>query len=259
MHDNNRGVSNNMMLFPPMELDGIKYYKQALQVSIHHFYMVKEIGDVEPYLDMINVLKTAEQHDTIFIYLNTPGGNLHTAIQIISAIRQSNATVVTCIEGEVASAGTMIFLAGHKHVVNPNCTFMIHNYSTWLGGKGNEVSLRVKYFETYFRKLAKDLYGNFLTESELEDVVNGKDFWMESEEVLKRLGAENSANSVAALMEELSGEGTPVADSEEALLQSIIEAAEAAQAGEDAEAEPEAAPAPKRKPKAAKKKAKSLK
>lgn len=219
MHEKYRGAagtSNNMMLFPPMpELDSIKYYRQTLQVSVHHFYIVEEIAEVGAFLDMINVLKTAEGHDTVFIYLNTPGGNLYTAIQIISAIRQSNATVVTCIEGMVASAGTLIFLAGHKHVVNPNCTFMIHNYSHGVWGKGNEVMLHVKHSEQYFKKLAHDLYGNFLTEEEIADVVNGKDFWMESEEVLQRLGVENSASSIGDLMESLEGEATPVTGGDE--------------------------------------------
>lgn len=250
MHDKNLGVSNNMMLFPPMpEFDSIKYYKQALQVSVHHFYMVKEIGEVDPFLDMINVLKTAEQHDTIFIYLNTPGGNLSTAIQIISAIRQSNATVVTCLEGEVASAGTMIFLAGHKHVVNPNCTFMIHNYSTWLGGKGNEVSLRVKYFEKYFRKLAVDLYGNFLTESELEDVVNGKDLWMDSEEVLDRLGAENSANSINELMNAMHNNESGNGMTGEELIAAIEAAAKAEEVQEVPKEESKKNPKKRSKPK----------
>ena len=258
MHDNNRGVSNNM-LFPPMpEFDSIKYYKQALQVSVHHFYIVDEIGDVPPFLDMINVLKTAEQHDTIFIYLNTPGGNLYTAIQIISAIRQSNATVVTCIEGMVASAGTLLFLAGHKHVVNPNCTFMIHNYSHGAWGKGNEVALRVKHSEHYFNKLAHDMYGKFLTEDEINDVINGKDFWMESEEVLTRLGVEKSASSVNDLMEVLSGEATPAdADDEaEALLEAVLEAAKAAREATEAAAAVAAPAVPVKKRKAATKKPK---
>ena len=238
MHDNNRAASNNMMLFPPMpEFDSIKYYKQALQVSIHHFYIVDEIGDVPPFLDMINTLKTAEQHDTVFIYLNTPGGNLYTAIQIISAIRQSNATVVTCIEGMVASAGTLLFLAGHKHVVNPNCTFMIHNYSHGAWGKGNEVALRVKHSEHYFNKLAHDLYGGFLTEEEITEVINGKDFWFESDELLQRLDSSKSANSVNDLMSTLSGETSDAEELEtEALLNSVIEAAKAAK--EEAEVTP---------------------
>jgi ATP-dependent Clp protease protease subunit len=165
----------------------IKHFKQVIPVSIHHFYVVEEIKQVEYYLNMINTIRTAEQHDTVFIYLNTPGGSLHTAIQIIAAIRQSAATIVTCLEGEVCSAGTMIFLAGHKHVVSQNCTFMIHNYSQWVGGKGNDITIQVKYTESYFRKLADDIYGGFLTKEEIESVLEGKDFWMESEEVIRRV------------------------------------------------------------------------
>lgn len=259
MHDSKRGASNNSMMFPLIpELDSIKYYRQTLQISIHHFYIVDEIGDVGAFLDMINVLKTAEQHDTVFIYLNTPGGDLYTAIQIISAIRQSQATVVTCIEGMVASAGTLIFLAGHKHVVNPNCTFMIHNYSGGAWGKGNEMALRVRHSEQYFKKLATDLYGKFLTEEEIHDVVNGKDFWMESEEVLERLNkaeGNSCSSSVAALMESLASEQQEASLQEleegEALLQSIIDAANAAK--EDLEPEAEAAPVKKPKRKSSKK------
>lgn len=244
MHDN-KADTRNAMLFPPFpELDSIKYYKQALQVSIHHFYIVDEINEVAPFLDMINILKTAEAHDTVFINLNTPGGNLYTAIQLMSAIRQSNATVVTCIEGMVASAGTLIFLAGHKHVVNANCTFMIHNYSHGAWGKGNEVALRVKHSEHYFNKLAHDMYGNFLTSEEITEVVNGKDFWMESEEVLARLDKTKSAGSVGALMETLAG--APQEEEEEipeAVIQALVE--KLMQEQEAALAEPAAAPAPK--------------
>jgi ATP-dependent Clp protease, protease subunit len=165
----------------------VRHYKQTIPVNIHHFYIVEDIREVEYYLNMINIIRTAEQHDTIFIYLNTPGGNLHTAIQIIAAIRQSSATIVTCLEGVVCSAGTMIFLAGHKHVVNQNCTFMIHNYSQWVGGKGNDITVQVKYTESYFRKLSEDIYGNFLTAEEIESVLEGRDLWMESSEVALRV------------------------------------------------------------------------
>lgn len=171
----------------------IPQYKQTIQVNFYHYYIIKEIGEPDEFLDLINTLKTAEEHDTVFIYLNTPGGQLSTTVQIISAIRQCKGNVVTCIEGEVCSAGTMIFLAGHKYIVNPNCTFMIHNYSGWAGGKGNEVSRRVNYMEKYFKKLAHDIYSDFLTEEEIENVLEGRDFWMESDEIIARLGEEDSS------------------------------------------------------------------
>lgn len=218
----------------------IKYYKQEVRITLHHFYIVDEIGPVDEFLDLIQTLKTAEEHDTIFIYLNTPGGDLYTAIQIIAAMRQSQATVVTCLEGEVASAGTLIFLAAHKYVVNANCTFMIHNYSTWHGGKGNEVAARVKHSEKFFHKLAADLYGKFLTEEEIQEMVNGKDFWMDSEEVLARLTPGGQAGStVDEIMQDDIVPETVVIEEPEV------------------EEEPEAAPAPKKpRKKAAKKTAK---
>lgn len=186
-------TNNDFIVLPnPSEGSKIPQYKQVIPVSLYHFYIIEEIGEPDSFLDLINTLKTAEEHDTVFIYLNTPGGSLQTTVQVISAIRQSRATVVTCLEGEVCSAGTLIFLSGHKHIVNANCTFMIHNYSQWLGGKGNEVALRVKYSEHYFKKLALDLYNGFLTESEIESVIEGKDYWMESDEVIRRLRQRNS-------------------------------------------------------------------
>jgi ATP-dependent protease ClpP protease subunit len=199
---------NTFLDFLSNDPNTIKSYKQIVPVSLHHFYIVDEIEDVKPYLDLINTLKTAEAHDTIFINLNTPGGNLNTAIQIMSAIKQSSATVITCLEGSVCSAGTLIFLSGHKFMVNPNCTFMIHNYSQWTGGKGNEIALQVKYQENYFHKLAKDVYGGFLTENEIKDVLQGKDLWFESDEVISRLKALN-ADAIESNGDESDEEPTP--------------------------------------------------
>lgn len=189
MQNNN----SDFMLLPNLPEDNkIPQYKQTIQVNLYHFYIITEIDQPEAYLDLINVLKTAEAHDTIFIYLNTPGGSLSTAVQIIGAIRQCAGTVVTCLEGEVCSAGTMIFLSGHRHIISPHSTFMIHNYSHWFGGKGNEVVSYIRYQEQYFRKLARDVYSGFLTDEEIDAVFDGKDFWMDSDEVLRRLGIEES-------------------------------------------------------------------
>ena len=142
---------------------------------------------------MINTIKIAEPHDKVFIYLNTPGGCLSTTIQIISAMKQSQAEVTTIIEGQVCSAGTFIFLAGDSYIVNDNCSFMIHNYSHGILGKGAEVARQVKFTEEYFNHLAKNFYKDFLTEDEIAKVCDDSDLWMGSEEVVARLEARGSA------------------------------------------------------------------
>lgn len=177
------------LFFPSSLLEKpIKHFSQTITVSFHHFYITGDIEDeLDRYVEMFNILKISEEHDQIHIYLNTPGGSLATTIQIISAIEQSQAHVTTVIEGEVCSAGTLIFFAGHEYVVSDHCTMMIHNYSHGPRGKGGEVKAQVEYSEKYFKKLANCFYKDFLTEEEIEAVCNDRDIWMDSDEIMSRL------------------------------------------------------------------------
>lgn len=199
----NRTSNNEQIMINPFEQEKqVRYYKQVIPVSIHHFYITGEIKEPDYYMDMINVLKTADQHDTIFLYLNTPGGYLHTTIQIIAAMKQSSANVVTCLEGEVCSAGTLIFLAGDRHIVNPHSSFMIHSYSHVIGGKGPEVSSRVKHSEILYEKISKSFYSGFLTDQEIAGMLDGKDIWMDSDEVIRRLGVTEEENKITSVLSE---------------------------------------------------------
>jgi hypothetical protein len=66
---------------------------------------------------------------------------------------------------------------------------MIHNYSQTTAGKGNEIVQHIGYMTDYFQLLAKDVYGNFLTDDELETVIAGSDLWLHSTDVVARLHA----------------------------------------------------------------------
>lgn len=183
----NPQVSNELLFFQAQDSQSIKCYKQTIPINIYHFYINDEIDDYKQYQDLINTLKTAEENDKIFIYLNSPGGRLNIAIQIVNAMRSSRATVITSMDGEVCSAATLIFLCGHEYTVNKNCSFMIHNYSGGIYGKGNEMASSLKHHQEYFENLANDIYGGFLSKEEIKDMLDGKDIWMGSDEVLERL------------------------------------------------------------------------
>lgn len=185
MNKNNNDQNVPFQFFPNKEQP--KFFKRIFPVSVYDFYITGDIEEPEHYIDLIQALRTAEPQDTIFMYLNTNGGNLHTTIQILSAMRSSAASVVTCLEGQVCSAGTFIFLKGDKKIVNPNCTFMIHNYSQASSGRAHEVMSQIGYMEKYFETLAQDIYGDFLSEEELRRVFSGEDLWMQSAEVVAKL------------------------------------------------------------------------
>ncbi len=174
------------------EEEGIKvqpfyHYETSVIHKVQHFYISSPIGEPSKYTDMLNIIRCAAPTDTIVLHLNTPGGQLQTGVQIISALNSTQAHVVACLEGEVCSLGTLIFLAADEFVVHDNCLIMIHNYSGGTYGKGHEQAAQLEAVSKWFSSLAKDLYIPFLSTKEFERMEKGEDIWMGSDEIRKRL------------------------------------------------------------------------
>lgn len=173
----------------PLQLQRRPYqhYEQQLTAQQIHFYLSKEIIAPEHYTDMIHRINIATANDIIFIHLNTPGGQLDTGIQLINAMQNTPAKVVTVLESTAYSLGTLIFLAGDEMVVNDNCMMMFHNFKGGILGKGNELVSQLDATVKWFTSMSRKIYIPFLTEDEFERVLRGEDFWMQSSEIRKRL------------------------------------------------------------------------
>lgn len=179
--------NNPAVMIPSEQKQPFTYYESSMSLKMHHIYLSEGIDEPEKYVEMIHRIKSANPGEVIYIYLNTPGGRLDTAIQIINAMRVSQAKIVTVVEAEAHSAGTMIFLCGDEFIVHDNCSMMFHNFSGGTYGKGNEMKLQIDATTRWFNKLAKDIYYPFLSHQEIDNMIDGKDIWMESEEIRKRL------------------------------------------------------------------------
>jgi ATP-dependent Clp protease protease subunit len=162
-------------------------YESYDRITYTHFYISSEIQDPALYVDMIHRISTARENDVIFIHLNTPGGRLDTGIQLITAMKNSAAHIVTSVEGSVISLGTLIFLSGDELVVNDDCLMMFHDYSSGTGGKGNEQRAAIAAQHKWFHDLLLKVYVPFLTIEEVERITHGEDIWMSSPEIKSRL------------------------------------------------------------------------
>ena len=152
-----------------------------------HFYISEDISDPELYIDMIHTLNTATSNDMIYMHLNTSGGRLDTGVQIMNAMKNSQAKVITVLECMAHSLGTLLFLSGEELVVNDNCVMMFHNFRGGVIGKGNELTSQLDATVKWFTTLAKQLYIPFLSEEEFSRIIKGEDIWMQSPEIRKRL------------------------------------------------------------------------
>jgi ATP-dependent Clp endopeptidase proteolytic subunit ClpP len=74
----------------------------------------------------------------IELYLTTYGGLVHAAFAVVDVIRSLRVPVHTIVLGYVASAGTLISLAGTKRIITPNSFMMIHEIRGGFWGKFSE-------------------------------------------------------------------------------------------------------------------------
>lgn len=164
-----------------------QYFEQSLTSKAFFFYLSDIVEEPRQYVEMIHVIKMAQQSDVIYLVLNTGGGRLDTGIQIINAMRSSQAKVVAVLESEAHSLGTLLFLAADEFIVHDNCLMMFHNFSGGAVGKGNEIAAQVEATVKWFAKLARDLYHPFLEHDEIDRILKGEDLWMDSDEIRNRL------------------------------------------------------------------------
>lgn len=155
--------------------------------NLHTFYLSGSIDGPEEYIGWFEIMRNAGETDIIQIHINSPGGDLFTAIQFMRAIADTPAHVVCSVEGACMSAATMIFLCADTFEVSEHSMFMFHNYSSATFGKGGEMFDNIIHERKWSEHLLKRVYSDFLTVPEISSLLDNKDIWMDGEEVLKRL------------------------------------------------------------------------
>ena len=154
--------------------------------NVTQAFLSSAIEDPSEYNELCYLLRIAEEGTTVVLHLNTPGGIIDSAFMIADAIASSKANVVARLSGTVASAGTIIAMACDDVETSSHLSFMIHNYSGGMAGKGHEMKARQKFTDDHLNDAFKDFYEGFLDEQEMDKVIEGTDLWMGTAEVAER-------------------------------------------------------------------------
>jgi len=181
----------DILLGKNVKQDDRTFHKQL--VNVHEFYLSGEVESPEEYIQWFDTIRHAGETDVVKIYINSPGGDVFTTIQFMRALQETSANVVMSVEGVCASAATMIFLCGDSFEVSEHSMFMFHNYSSGVFGKGGEMFDQLKHEREWSSNLLKDVYKDFLTETEIASILDNKDIWMTGDEVIERLKVKKAA------------------------------------------------------------------
>lgn len=167
--------------------NGNKLFASKPMATFHEFYLTGRIEEADEYISVFDMIRHASEEDVIKIYVNSPGGDLFTALQFGRAMGDSDATIIVSVEGQCCSAATIIALAADMVELSNHCVWMCHNYSSGMIGKGHELHSQAEFERDWSIKLMKDIYDGFLSESEIQRMLNGADLWMGADDVMRRL------------------------------------------------------------------------
>lgn len=114
----------------------------------------------------------------IKLFLNSEGGEVACALSIVDSIKRSTIPIHTIIEGETASAATLISVVGHKRYMTKNAHMLIHQIRGGIWGKMQEFEEEMKNMKTYSSKLIK-IYKEHskLEESKLDKILKKDIVW----------------------------------------------------------------------------------
>lgn len=148
-------------------------------------YLMGEVYETEEYNELCYTLENT-QAEEVRLVMNNGGGLMHSMLTLRDSISKSKAIVTAVLSGTVASAATMITLACDKIEVAPYTSWLTHYYSGGTIGKGNEIKAKHDFDEVEIPKMFKEIHKGFLTDYEIERVIDGKDIWLNAEEVIEK-------------------------------------------------------------------------
>lgn len=178
-------VKKDHTIIPVMQQN--KTFISEVKGTQYTYYLTGPIVEPDEYIDLCNILRNASPQDEVVIRINSRGGSVASERMIVNAIQECQANVKGFIEYDCMSAATGVFLACHEHYWADHIQFMAH--CSWWGAVGKNPDIRSQ-TEFGLRQMDEEIiatYSGFLTEDELKELNNGKEFWFGSKELAERM------------------------------------------------------------------------
>lgn len=141
-------------------------HKQNKQVYIHenHIYYRTDVTIenvdlllklIREYKDTVHAIKSDPYCANyiplpLYLHITSYGGDLYAGFLAYDYIKSSQLEIITIAEGYVASAGTLITVAGKTRLIQKSAIMMIHQLTTSMYGKFAEL-------EEEFRNSTQDM------------------------------------------------------------------------------------------------------
>jgi ATP-dependent protease ClpP protease subunit len=162
-----------------------------MQVSTNHFIvrLHEHIDAASNYANLFNLFDNAGEDDNVIMDICSPGGSLDTCILIRRAIMKSPSLITARIGPTCSSAAGAIALAADAFEIDSDSSFMVHNANLGMGRmKMSDLYASATHSKRQIEHFIRTTYKHFLSDDEIEKVLEGKEYYFDSSELGERLG-----------------------------------------------------------------------
>jgi len=139
------------------------------------------------YNNIMDLFMNATENDTIVFLVSSPVGRADGLLYLLEGARMTDAHTVAVLIGEVASSASIFSLHCNEVQVTPFSTMLCHNASFGSGGKVQDVISHVQHVAKNTEKLMRSTYEGFLSEVEIQEMLAGKEIYLDTEMIEERL------------------------------------------------------------------------
>lgn len=129
-------------------------------------------------------LDAQDPEKDIYMYINSPGGEVIAGMAIYDTMQFIKADVQTIVIGMAASMGSALASSGAKgkRFILPNSQFMIHQPSGGAQGQQSDIAIAAEEIMKTRKKLNQILASNTGQPYERLEVDTERDYWLDAEE-----------------------------------------------------------------------------
>jgi len=167
-------------------LDGIYGIEPAYKV--YKFYVgdfAEEGTDLHPIL---NKFHEVEDNDYLEFHIDSNGGSVNEGKLFFDLINNFHPDNVAAFLNVGYSMGALLFCMPDIRIVHEFSDLMFHDYSTFMYGKAGDLETSHNHSKSHIRNFFKQFTVDkgFLTQDEFELMLVGKEFWMDTKEMIER-------------------------------------------------------------------------
>ena len=130
----------------------------------------------------------------IYLEINSPGGEVFAAAQLFESLDLNEGRIAVSVVGMCYSAATLLLCQLVKSSVSQVyisdlSEFLFHPMRAGVSGRTPEIKDHFQNLIRYEERVIKSSYTDILTEDEIQQILNGKELYIEPKEVGNRLRA----------------------------------------------------------------------